>query len=113
MLCLVLCLGVCTPVTQADDWPQWGGPKRDLVWRETGIVKTLPTTKLLPRVWSVPIGEGYSGPAVADGQVYITDYQRKNSRNSTERVLCLDAETGQELWKHGYKAIYNVSYPNG
>jgi len=23
----------------ADDWPQWLGPKRDGVWRETGIVE--------------------------------------------------------------------------
>ena len=81
----------------ADDWPQWGGSNRDLVWRETGIVKTLPTTKLLPRVWSAPIREGYAGPAVADGRVFITDYNRGNGRNSTERVLCLNAETGKEL----------------
>jgi len=26
----------------ADDWPQWGGPQRDLVWRESGIVDTHP-----------------------------------------------------------------------
>ena len=24
------------PAAIADDWPQWGGPKRDLVWRESG-----------------------------------------------------------------------------
>ena len=23
----------------ADDWPQWGGPQHDIVWRETGIVE--------------------------------------------------------------------------
>jgi len=113
MLFLVLSLGVCMPVADADDWPQWGGPNRDLVWRETGIVKTLPTTGLLPRVWSVPIGEGYSGPAVADGRVYITDYMRRNGRNSTERVICLDAESGIHRWIHEYKAVYTVSYPNG
>jgi outer membrane protein assembly factor BamB len=113
-LLLVLSFGVNNSVAHADDWPQWGGPQRDLVWRETGIVKTLPTTGLLPRVWSVPIGEGYSGPAVADGRVYITDYMRKkNRRNNTERVLCLDAESGRRLWKHEYKAVYTVKYPNG
>lgn len=94
----------------ADDWPGWGGPKRDLIWRETGIVKTLPTDGLLPRVWSTPIGEGYSGPAVADGRVYITDFQREKR---TERVLCLDVENGNILWKHEYPVRYTVSYPNG
>ena len=27
---------------QAEDWPQWLGPKRDGVWRESGIVEKLP-----------------------------------------------------------------------
>ncbi len=98
------------PQSPADDWPQWGGPKGDIVWRETGIVKQLPTDGLLPRVWSTPIGEGYSGPAVAAGRVYITD--RQKSRGS-ERALCLDAESGKILWTHEYKAPYRVGYPVG
>ena len=27
---------------RADDWPQWLGPKRDSVWRETEIVAKFP-----------------------------------------------------------------------
>ena len=98
------------PSLNADDWPQWGGPQRDLVWRETGIVKTLPTAGLLPRVWSTPIAEGYAGPAVADGRVYITDYRRLER---TERVLCLDAETGKVFWTHEYPVRYTIGYPAG
>jgi outer membrane protein assembly factor BamB len=94
----------------ADDWPGWGGPKRDLVWRETGIVDKLPSG-LLPRVWSTPLAEGYSGPAVADGRVYITDRQHEKQN---ERVLCLDAETGKTLWLHEYHTPrYSISYPAG
>lgn len=95
---------------QANDWPQWGGPKRDIVWRETGIVKTLPTKGLLPRVWSTPIGEGYAGPAVANGRVYVMDRIRAEG---TERVLCLDAGDGKVLWKHGVRVQYTVDYPAG
>jgi outer membrane protein assembly factor BamB len=95
----------------ADEWPQWGGPQRDLIWRETGIVKKLPVEgKLLPRVWSAPIGEGYAGPAVANGRVIITDRIRKRN---VERVLCLGAKSGKEIWKHEYEARYTVSYPAG
>ena len=106
----LLALACCSPPLCADDWPQWGGPQRDLVWRETGIVKKLPTTGLLPRVWSTPIGEGYSGPAVADGRVYITDLVRAKRQ---ERVLCLDAKSGKVAWTHSYPVRYTVSYPAG
>jgi outer membrane protein assembly factor BamB len=98
----------------ADDWPQWGGPRRDLVWRETGIVETLPAadsnTGMLPRMWSAKIGSGYAGPAVANGRVFVAD--RLADRN-LERVLCFDANTGRELWKHQYEAPYTISYPLG
>ncbi len=98
------------PVAFADDWPQWGGAQRDIVWRETGIIEKFPTTGLLPRVWSTPIGDGYSGPAVAEGRVYITDLERESRQ---ERVLCLDAETGDILWTHAYPVVYRISYPAG
>ncbi len=94
----------------ADDWPQWGGPQRDLVWRETKIVAELPTDGLLPRVWSTPVGEGYSVPAVANNRVYVTDLQREEGN---ERVLCLDAESGRVLWKHEHPVQYSISYPAG
>jgi outer membrane protein assembly factor BamB len=109
--CLTLCLGHATTLS-ADDWPQWGGPQRDLVWRETGIVEHLPAGTL-PRVWSTPIGEGYSGPAVAGGKVFITDRIHGQGRDGVERVLCLDAETGKVQWKHEYPCVYEISYPAG
>ena len=94
----------------ADDWPQWGGPHRDAVWRETGIVNRFPDVEVLPRVWSIPVGEGYSGPAVADGRVFLTDRQASD-RN--ERILCVDSLTGAEIWKHSHLARYTISYPAG
>lgn len=109
----LLTLASCLAVSQmafAEDWPQWGGPQRDIVWRETGIIDKFPTDGLLPRVWSTPIGDGYSGPAVADGRVYITDLDRESRQ---ERVLCLDAETGDVLWTHAYPVVYRISYPAG
>ncbi len=102
------------PPAAADDWPQWGGPQRDLVWRETGIVESLPpvdpSTGMLPRMWTAKIGAGYAGPAVADGHVYVTD---RLADKNLERVLCFDAKTGNELWKHEYNARYSISYPLG
>jgi outer membrane protein assembly factor BamB len=99
-----------TSPVRADDWPQWGGPQRDIVWREQGIVDLLPTKGLLPRVWAMPIGEGYSGPAVANGRVYVMD---RIKSEGTERVLCFDAADGKILWTHPYRAQYAVQYPAG
>ena len=49
---------------RAEDWPQWLGPHRDSVWRETGIVERFPDEGL-PVLWRVPVALGYAGPAVA------------------------------------------------
>ena len=40
-------------------------------------------------------------------------FDTKNKINSTERVLCLDAKTGKEVWKHEYECPYQISYPAG
>jgi outer membrane protein assembly factor BamB len=108
---------------RADDWPQWLGPTRDGVWRETGILEKFP--KGGPKVlWRTPIGQGYTGPAVAGGRVYVMDRQGdklkpgaespgKDGLKSTERVLCLDAKTGKVIWKDEYDATYKVYYPSG
>ena len=107
----------------ADEWPQWMGPNRDGVWRETGVVRTIPPAGL-PVKWRAEVKGGYSGPAVAAGRVYLTDYDRRDGdaandpgRRSEltgrERVLCLDAATGAVLWKHEYDRPYAISYPAG
>ncbi len=93
----------------ADDWPQWRGPHRDGVWRETGIVDTLPQ-RLTPQ-WEVPIGPGYNGPTVAGGRVFVMD--RWTEAGQQERILCLDSATGQKLWKVVYDAPYTISYTAG
>jgi outer membrane protein assembly factor BamB len=96
---------------RADDWPQWLGPQRDGVWRETGILETLPATGLKVR-WRVGVGLGYSGPVVAGGRVYVTDRQR--SPQEVERVLCLEEESGRPLWTHAYPCSYRgVGYASG
>src|SRR5215472_15830296 len=69
---------------RADDWPQWLGPNRDSVWRETGILEKFPSNG--PKVlWRAPIGGGYAGPSVAKGRVYVTDRQlAQGSANPTD-----------------------------
>jgi outer membrane protein assembly factor BamB len=124
-LFLLLTVFVCLPMSaRADDWPQWLGPQRDGVWRETGILDKFPPGG--PKVrWRTPIGGGYAGPAVVKDRVYVTDRilpeGAKNPNNpfassavpGKERVLCLDAKSGKILWKHEYDCTYKISYPAG
>ena len=94
-----------------DDWPQWRGPHRDGVWRETGLVEELPADGLEIR-WRAPIGGGYAGPSVADGRVYVMD--RLVEPEEVERVHCFAWDTGEPLWTHTYPCSYEeVSYEAG
>lgn len=96
---------------QADDWPQWRGPQRDGVWRETGVVEKFAKPQL-DLAWRAEISSGYSGPSVADGRVFITD--RVVTPKQIERVHCLDASTGKKIWSHEYDCEYRgVGYEAG
>src|SRR6186997_537209 len=89
---LVTLLALTATGVQADDWPQWLGPKRDGVWRETGVVEKFPAGGP-PVKWRKPVGIGYAGPAVTGGRVFLMDRitpDGKTGRDGTERVLCLD-----------------------
>ena len=121
---LVLSLSAVTAsIAIADDWPQWMGPSRDGVYSEVGIVERIPAAGL-PIKWRVPVALGYSGPAVADGRVFLTDYTLESGKSTnnpggrdeltgTERILCIAAATGEILWKVEYARPYKLSYPNG
>jgi outer membrane protein assembly factor BamB len=96
---------------RADDWPQWRGPNRDGVWRETGIIQAFARAEL-PPVWTATIGPGYSGPTVAGDRVFLTD--RVTAPEQQERVLCFDRVTGKPLWTHAYPCVYrDVDYALG
>ncbi len=96
---------------RADDWPQWRGPERDGVWRESGLVDKFAGPEV-PIVWRAPIASGYSGPTVYQGRVYVTD--RLVEPKQQERVHCFDAATGKPVWSHVYDCAYErVGYEAG
>ncbi len=110
-------------VAGADDWPAWMGADRDGVYRETGIIDSIPPEGL-PVKWRMPVSAGYAGPAVADGRVIVFDYVKsegevKNDPNTrvelqgAERITAMDAETGETIWQKSYDCPYSISYPAG
>jgi outer membrane protein assembly factor BamB len=90
--------------SEAQDWPQWRGPNRDGVWKETNVLQTFPTNGLKVR-WRAPVGYGFSSPVVADGRVYVTDSQLARPK-LRERVLCFDETTGKSLWTYSYEVAF-------
>jgi outer membrane protein assembly factor BamB len=117
MLCLLI-----VSTTRADDWPGWMGPFRDNVWREKGVLDKFPEGG--PKVlWRAKVANGFSGPAVAGGLVFLTDFRSDQDISADnfdrakfvgkERVQCFDAKTGDLKWKYEYAATYTISYPNG
>ena len=107
----VLCTLVGFSQARADDWPQWRGPERDGVWRESGLVDKFAGPEV-PIVWRAPIASGYSGPTVYQGRVYVTD--RLVEPKQQERVHCFDAATGKPVWSYVYDCAYErVGYEAG
>ncbi len=108
---LVFSLGLT--VLSANDWPEFRGEGRTGVWTESGILETFPADGLDVR-WRTPIHHGFSGPSVADGRIFITDFERAGGLDGTERILCLDEETGEILWTHSWDVSYlGVSWDEG
>lgn len=126
---VVVALAICASAS-ADDWPQWLGPTRDAIWRESGIVDSFPPEGPTLK-WVTPVGSGYSGPAVADGRVIVLD-RIEEPRTGTEeyvhegnvpenqnfvrrllpgreRVVCLDEASGRVLWKYQYDCPYSTA----
>lgn len=91
--------------TAASDWPQFQGPDGSGVSPETGLLRTWPPEG--PRaVWAVPLGEGFGGAAVRDGEVYILD----RVGGSQDVLRCLDLATGREKWTFAYDAPGRFQY---
>jgi outer membrane protein assembly factor BamB len=92
----LIALLVCSVVAVAGDWPQWLGPNRD----GSSPEKVSPWKEAPKVLWRKPVGEGNSGPVVADGRVYI--HAKVKNRNE-EEVVAYDAKSGKELWRTSYK----------
>ena len=74
----------CASACLAADWPQFRGPDRDAVSKETGLLRSWPESG--PEVlWTTEVGDGYSSPAVFDGRVYVNDYNKETRRKHWQR----------------------------
>jgi len=110
-LLLAMLMHSCTSAQESSpDWYQWMGPERNGTWT-TDLDKNSLKPGDLQKVWETAIGSGYCGPTTSQGKVYLMDLL--DEAETGERILCLDAATGEHVWSHQYPVEYNVGYPNG
>ncbi len=99
-----LALLCCVAAAQAEDWPQLLGPRRDGSYEGAALAETWPKEGPA-RTWEMEVGDGFAGPVVAGGKVFI--FHRPGAE---ERLDCLEAETGKLVWSNGHKATYRDDF---
>ncbi|MCI0661321.1 MAG: PQQ-like beta-propeller repeat protein, partial [Acidobacteria bacterium] len=89
----------------ATDWPQWRGPQRDGISKESGLLKEWP--KEGPKLLWVQkdIGDGYSTPAVVGSRIYLMS----NRGMDNEFVQALSVQDGKPIWT---TRVGNVGNPD-
>lgn len=97
-LFVIASLYLATTPLRAADWPRWMGLNADGLSAETGW-KSDWGTGGVPVLWKTNVGTGYCTVSVADGRLYTMGH-----RQGEETLYCFNAETGEEQWKHTYKA---------
>src|SRR5436305_2042656 len=98
-----LILLAIAPTAGADDWPQWLGPKRDGVWRETGDLVCCDAVKG-GMIWSKKLLKeydfnlpmwGFAGHPLLDGDRLICLVGGKGAV-----AVAFNKDTGAEIWKN-------------
>lgn len=101
-LSLVVVSTICSLTLQADDWPQWRGPRNDGVSQETNLPTQWSKEKNVS--WRLPMpGSAGSTPVVWGERVFVT------STSGSDLVLLGVSTSGKELWRQtlgsGNKAV--------
>ena len=88
--------------TAALSYPQFLGPTRDATLAGPRLARDWTARPPKP-LWRQPIGEAWSGFAIADG-VAVTQEQRGDE----ERVVAYELRSGRPLWSHADPARYST-----
>jgi len=89
------------------DWPQWRGPRRDAISKETGLLDSWPVggPKLL---WKVEgMGKGWCSPIITGGTLYIV-----GDVGSELKIFALELD-GKVKWQVANGKAWKRAYPGG
>jgi len=105
VLLFVLTLSLAASLSRSSDWPHWRGPNHDGISLEA-IPENLPES--LPIAWKAKVGIGFCTVSVVGNRVLTMGNQ-----DDRDTVWCLDAESGEVLWKHTYDCPLDPLYYEG
>jgi len=105
---VVLCTCPALLAQTSADWPQWRGPNRDGISKETGLLKQWPSDGP-PLVWKAKgAGSGYSSLAISNGRLFTMGL-----RGNREYVFAFDVATGKEAWATAHGNAFHNDRGNG
>jgi outer membrane protein assembly factor BamB len=88
-----------TPSALTASWPRFRGAFFDNTSRES-VPLISPLGDWQPEaLWSVSLGEGHAGAAVANGRVYVLDYDEVRQADA---LRCFSLDDGREIWRRWY-----------
>ena len=79
-------------------WPRFRGANFDNISPDPLALPAYPESGPA-RAWIVDVGEGYAGPAVLHGRVYLLDY---DVQHAADVLRCLSLNDGKEIWSRSY-----------
>jgi outer membrane protein assembly factor BamB len=87
------------PSSIQGSWPRFRGADFDNISKEK-IDLVDGWSSAGPKIlWTVDLGEGHAGPVVANGRVYIMDYDEEQR---ADVLRCFSLDDGEEIWRRGY-----------
>jgi outer membrane protein assembly factor BamB len=97
-----------TPALLAADWPQWRGPDRTDVSKETGLLKTWPKDGP-PLLWTyTEAGDGFAGMSIVGDVMYTM-----GAENGKEFAYALDLKSRKKLWNTEIDAKFSDNRGEG
>ena len=99
---LTLSLTSCAVHAEADprDWTSWRGPHQNNSSSELGLIDSWNPKSGENVIWKRDDLGSRSTPIVMDGRLYTICRDQPATAREGERVVCVDAVTGDNLWEH-------------
>lgn len=101
---LFLALAAAPAVRAGEWWPDWRGPEQDRQYRGRSLPTLFEPGKNTNVLWKNDAAGGISTPVIMGDRLYTLVRHKPGTKEEAEKVLCLDARTGEKLWEN----VFNV-----